>query len=171
MDKMLSETMEAYQNLIFTIVSGILGQNRVCDCEECTADVFVTFWQNQADFNPELCSLKNYLVMLARRKAIDRLRKISVREADALIDELLIFSDSSDVSESVLERINKDIISEVINSLDSPDREIFTMRYYYCMRVKTIASVLKKKPKFIEDRLYRTKDEIKKRLIQKNINI
>jgi len=49
------------------------------DAEEVTLDVFLQVWRRAASFDPRRGSVATWLVLMARCRAIDRLRSLSAR--------------------------------------------------------------------------------------------
>lgn len=158
--------MKQYEPLVWTVVSGILENRR--DREEAAADVFISLWNS--GFNPEADGAKSYIITLARRRAIDRLRSES-RQLSIPIDPDSELEGEFVLDDAVSDRINSEVIAEVIRSLDPPDNDIFTRRYYYGQSVKHIARELGLKPGYVKSRLERAKSGIRERLLARNIII
>ena len=60
--------LETYTPLLWSVCQRRLSDPE--DIKECVNDVFTGFCMNADRFDPEQSSLKNYLAMLADRKAI-----------------------------------------------------------------------------------------------------
>ena len=70
-----SSIMEAYNKLLWVIVGGVLnGVGTSEDIEECISDVYVSLWRNPKAYNPSKGSLKTFIAVAAKRKALDRYR-------------------------------------------------------------------------------------------------
>ncbi len=160
----LQQLMNKYEPLVYTVVRGVLTNPR--DCEEAVADVFVSLWRS--DFDDSAPGAKSYVITVARRRAVDKLRSMGEAGSELPLDEE---PTTPGIDDDVYNRINSQIIADVIRSLPSPDGEIFTRRYYYCHRVKEIARDLGLKPSYVKDRLTRAKEEIAKRLLARGINL
>ncbi len=162
----LRELMKRYEPLAWTVVRGVLSSRS--DCEEAVADLFYSLWSS--GFDPTNPGAKSYIITLARRRAVDILR---ARHGEPPLseDEMPEVDSGIEISDEVAERLNREIVADVIRSLDPPDAEIFTRRYYYNHRVKQIAADLGLKPGFVKSRLERAKSEIKRRLLACGINL
>jgi RNA polymerase sigma-70 factor (ECF subfamily) len=162
----LEAIMKKYNNLVYTVVASIIGHRRKQDIEECITDVYVSLWQSGS------CSaqddIRNLVITIARRRAIDKLRSLKRFVSEELNEEIAA---AGLLDDEVTANLNGEIIRGVIMSLAPPDGEIFTRRYYYCQSVKEIARALKVKPKHIENRLYQAKKIIREKLIAQKINI
>ena len=165
----LAKIMVQYESLVWTVVSGILKNRR--DCEEASADVFISLWRSS--FAPDAVGAKSYVITLAKRRAVDRLRA-ECREQSQPLDtdsDESIDADTSILELEVSDKINSQIIAEVITSLPPPDAEIFTRRYYYSQTVKDIAHAMKLKPLYVKSRLERAKAGIRERMIARGLII
>lgn len=154
-----------YSGLVYTVVSGILGRGRKRDIEEVMSDVFVAYWQTKK-YDESDPSVRNLLIVIARRQAVNRYRQLLRTDADELNEELAAAGLLDDI---VAQHCEAAAIREVIASLKPPDNEIFTRRYYYCQSVKEIARALGIRPKKVENRLYYAKKAIRERLLAKGI--
>ena len=165
-EKQLSAWMQKYAPMVTAVVSGILGRGHRRDTEEVVADVFYQFWRAEK-YDESDRGMRNLLLTIARRQAINRLHAIARRKEDILDDEVLdaelcaagLWDD--DVSAAC----DRTLIRAVIDGLPPPDNDIFVRRYYYCQSVKEIARALHKTPKFVENRLYLAKKTVRERLL------
>lgn len=162
----LERLMERYQNLVWTVVHSILQNPH--DCEEVCADVFVSLWKS--DFKPDAVGSKSFIITLSKRRAIDKLR--SVKPFDRDFEELsdLIPLDF-DLDDEVARNTECETIASVIRSLDPPDDQIFTRRYYYNQKIKQIAAELGLSSSFVKTRLERAKVGIREKLIALGITM
>ncbi|MBE6611662.1 MAG: sigma-70 family RNA polymerase sigma factor [Ruminococcaceae bacterium] len=160
-DRELEALIARYEALVWTVVSGILTSDS--DREEAAADVFVTLWRDNR-FDPDAPGAKTYIIKVARRRAIDRLRRIP-KQAEELTDE----SDSADVFEDTARRENARILAEVIRSLPSPAGEIFTRFYYYAQQPSVIARALGMKSGEVRRMLNDTRSAVKERLLARGV--
>lgn len=73
---------DAYRSLrepAFTAAHGVLRD--AAAAEDVVQDVFVHLWRNPGAFDPSRGSLRRYVAILARSRALDRWRSRSVRDA------------------------------------------------------------------------------------------
>lgn len=163
----MAAAMECYGDKVRWMVSHILGADRKEDIEECVSDVFVKVWQETAAYDREKGNLLSWIYGIARHTAIDRLRRLSGKEALPLE----IFQEGClgvvpDFSEDVAQRENMAVIRETVHAMKQPDRNIFLMRYFYFMPVKEIAQKLGLTQKQVENRLRRGRKRLKKELTE-----
>lgn len=71
-DAALGTLYDRHATLVFKLAMAILGSSD--DAEEVIGDVFMHAWRRGADFDPERASVRGWLTMVARSRALDRLR-------------------------------------------------------------------------------------------------
>jgi len=156
-DRELEALIARYEALVWTVVSGILTSDS--DREEAAADVFVTLWRD-GRFDPDAPGAKSYIIKVARRRAIDHLRRVPQG-----LCELTEESDTADVFEDTAKRENARILAGVIRSLPPPDGEIFTRFYYYAEQPAAIARALGMKSGDVRKSLTKSKAVVREKLL------
>jgi RNA polymerase sigma-70 factor (ECF subfamily) len=73
-------------SLVYALALRILGD--AADAEEATLDVYTQVWRTAATFDAARASAASWLAMLARSRAIDRLRSGAGRRREEPLDEL-----------------------------------------------------------------------------------
>lgn len=157
-DSGLKIAIAEYGKLVKTIVSRVL-YGRSQDVEECMADVFAALWKNSGRLLADDCSVKAWLCVIARNKAIDRYR--SMRRSDMLpLDEdiISVLIDTGSCDE-------EDDIEEIIEKLPSPDHEIFLRKYYLLQTSEVIGKALNLTAQAVNMRLSRGRKQLRKHLI------
>ena len=98
-EKGLEKLMNTYMGFVYTIVFNKL--NSICsqeDIEECVSTVFYEAFQCRNNIDPAKGSIKSFLGVLAKRKAIDRFRQhIRHTNKDVPLDESFYASQSSGI--------------------------------------------------------------------------
>ncbi len=152
-----------YYGLVSMICSRILA-NAPEDAEECVSESFLRLWQTLDTIRqPE--AMRAYLCCIARNQALSRYRKL--RESSAL--ETLNWEQLSDKQDLYLEFEKKEAaeaLHKAIMTLKEPDREIFVRKYFYFESMKSIASRFGLKEKQVDNSLYRSKQRLRKYLIE-----
>lgn len=160
-ERAMDRLMDRYSRLLWSVASKVLqGVGTEEDLEECVADVFVFLWMNPEKFDPARGSLKSYLAMVARSRALNRCRQLSRHDAVALDD--LPPSQEPAAQDTLL--LPDDALRSAIDGLREPDREIVIRRYCYDEKPREIAASLHLPVKQIENRLYRAKQLLRDRL-------
>jgi RNA polymerase sigma-70 factor, ECF subfamily len=98
-----SAAYREHRQLAFSAAQRVLGD--AAAAEDVVQDVFTTLWSNPSKFDPRRGSLPGYVAMMARSRAVDRVRS---RNAGATAVERLGVRDDLDrggVEESPAERV------------------------------------------------------------------
>ncbi|MGN1350571.1 MAG: sigma-70 family RNA polymerase sigma factor [Anaerovoracaceae bacterium] len=164
----LSVVLDTYGGSIKTICANILGRQNTRDIEECISDILTELWRSAHRMDLSKGSFRSYLYGIARHRAIDCRRKNRTAFEEAPAEEADLCT-AEDPADELTKRENAAIVQNAVDSLPSPDREIFIQRYFLFRRVKDIAQSLQITPKTVENRLYRGKALLKQRLMERGI--
>jgi RNA polymerase sigma-70 factor, ECF subfamily len=74
-----TDAYEAYAARAFAAAYRVLGE--AAAAEDVVQDVFFTIWRNPAKFDPARGSLPGYVAMMARSRAVDRVRSRQARDS------------------------------------------------------------------------------------------
>lgn len=156
----ITQVIETYSKLLWSIAGAALsGIGSAQDTEECVADTFIYLWQFPDKFDPQRGTLKTWLSIVARTKALDRCRALSRRDTLPLEEAAFVPGDGA--AEEVLLEADRQELLQAIQTLDEPDREILLRRYYRNQKPRQIALALGLPVKQVENRLYRTKKKLR----------
>lgn len=159
----LSAVIDLYSGLLYKIAANVilpLGTKE--DIEECISDSFLAFY-NQADkIDLEKASIKTYLAVITKRKAIDRYRML--KKAAALIpyDEAAL-SDAVPPDFTVSTE-KKAALIKAVRSLGEPDITIVTRKFYLGETAAEIAAELGMSEAAVQKRIERSKIRLKEEL-------
>ena len=159
----MNQVIEKYSRLLWPIASAVLvnvGSEQ--DVEECVADAFIYLWQYPEKFDPAKGSLKSWLCLVARSRAIDRYRQI-VRKGELPLEEAVL-SASVGLQEEMIGRETRQELVAAVNALGEPGREILVRRYYYNQKPRQIALALGMTVKQVDNSLYRSKRQLRRAL-------
>lgn len=156
--------MEQYGRLLWVIAAGIVsGTGNREDVEDIISDVFLALWEDPGRFDPKRGSIKTWLCVKTRSRAIDFLRK-SCRN-DLSLEEITSPEDGEDaVLEEIISRQSVDRILELIRQQDPPDREILMLRLIYEIKPSLIAAKLKLPAEEVYNRIKAGKRRLRKEL-------
>lgn len=148
-----------YSRLLWSIVGAVLSQvGTTEDMEECVADVFIDLWEHPQKYDESRGSLKAWLSVIARNKAIDRYRQKTKIQTIPLEETVLAQMGVEPEME------NKEGLQEALAELTEEEREILLRRYVYQQKPKEMAVALGLSVKQIENRLYRIKAKMRKQM-------
>ena len=137
---------DAFDAVYDQVVASVFGVVRrvvrdLAQSEEVTQDVLLEVWRNAAKFDPGRGSATAWVMTLAHRRAVDRVRSVqkeSERErriaaADVPFDE---------VAEAVESSLERERVRRCLGSLTELQRESVTLAYYGGHTYGQVASLL-----------------------------
>lgn len=160
----LKVMMDNYMALIYTIIynklSGIYSKE---DIEECVSDVFFEVFHYKSRIDLQKGSIKAFLAIIAKRKAIDMYRK-NKNNNHVPIDDVSqdLYSIVDDVADSILLKESNSELINAIKSLGEPDSEIIIRKYYFYQSSKDISKNLGLKVNTIDKKVSRCMQKLKK---------
>ena len=159
----ISSCIERYSRLLWPIAAAVLkhvGSDQ--DVEECVADAFIYLWQHPGKFDPGRGTLKSWLCIIVRSRAIDRYREITRR--DTLPLEEAVLSGGLGLQDELMRGETRRELLTAVNALGEPGREILVRRYYYGQKPREIAMALGLTVKQVDNSLYRSKRQLRETL-------
>lgn len=158
-ENMIRQVIEKYSRLLWKVSGQILDRiGCTQDVEECVADAFIYLWEHPEKYDPGRGSLKSWLCIVARSRAMDRCREITRQNVISLENALLATSGP----EELLSRVeSRRILHTALLAMEEPSREILTRRYYYGQRPGKIASAMGLTVKQVDNYLYRAKQKLR----------
>jgi len=157
-EKGLGKVMDQYMAFVYTIVYGKLLS--VCDkqdIEECVSDIFHEIYKQRNAIDLEKGSLKSYIAILSKRRAIDVFRKHQrdiVRLSTDEFDHDLVVSDT-DVERDLIDGETSERLIHEIKALGKPDSQIIIRKYYLGQNTKTISKALGIKENTVDKKVSR----------------
>lgn len=156
----MAALMTTYTRLLWKVAGEVLcGAGGEADAEECIADVYIALWERPEAFDPTRGTLKSWLCMTARCKAIDRYRALSRSRTVPMEEVMEAVTDG--VSETVMQEESYRELTEALNTLDEVERDILLRRYEAGQKPKAIAKALGLTVKQVDNTLYRTKQKLR----------
>lgn len=140
-EKGMSALIDQYAGLVYTVVKNKISA--VCtsqDIEEVVSDVFVAFYQQIDLVDTDKGKLSAYLITIAKRRAVDKLRRSCLAYDISSYDDGYIEIPDSFCMERDAEKgeLYSRLIDE-INALGEPDSTIIYHKYYLGESSKQIA--------------------------------
>jgi RNA polymerase sigma-70 factor, ECF subfamily len=122
---------------LFGILIRILGRRDLA--EDVLQEVYIRVWQRAGDFDPGISSPITWLVTIARNRALDEVKRKTMRSVDEFPGLLDVPSDDDP-------RVNHERAEErsrvlaCLDALEPEKSEIVRLAYYYGMTREEIAS-------------------------------
>jgi RNA polymerase sigma-70 factor (ECF subfamily) len=162
-ERSLDAAILSYSRLLWSIARAVLRNAGTAeDMEECVADAFIQLWKNSATLNETRGSVKTWLCVAVKSRAIDRYRRI-VRKSEVGLDEQLASCGAGLLDQTMDALLQRELLA-AIHALGEPDREIILRRFYYRQKPKDISIALDLSIKQVENRIYRAKQKLRAQL-------
>ena len=138
----LATLLHRHTPLLRTIISRVI--NNDADTEDTVQEVFCEVWRQAAHYSEEKGKALGWIVTLARRRAIDKLRK---KQAYHRAEERLLaetesnpIGDTHDVEQSASDADRAEILNRVISTLPDAQQEALKFAFYRGMSQREIAA-------------------------------
>lgn len=159
-EKALDIMINIYAGLVYTIASDKLSL--ICskeDIEECVSDVFYEVYRQREAIDLQKGSLKAFIAVVSKRKAIDIYRSLKNKNSKIVPLENILYEhteqDNTNGEQVVTEKEGQAVIIKEIKALGEPDSEIFIRKYYFGQSTKLIAKALGIKENTIDKKVSR----------------
>ncbi len=160
----IRQMMQRYAALAYSIVVGRAGSAASAeDIEECVSDVFFEVYRQRGRFDPEKGTLRAFVSVVARRRAINLFRR-TVREAGRRADGEPPEGETDSFEELLIGAEERHSLIETVRSLGEPDSQIIFRKYYFGQKSKEIASDLGMTPGAVDTRLSRALGKLRSML-------
>jgi len=156
--------MNNYMALIYTIIFNKLSSMYSKeDIEECVSDVFFEVFRYRNRIDLQKGSIKAFLAVIAKRKAIDMYRK-NKNNNHIPIDDISqsLYTAEDEVADSILLNESNSELIDAIKSLGEPDSEIIIRKYYLSQSSKDISKNIGLKVNTIDKKVSRCIQKLKK---------
>ncbi len=156
--------MDTYSKSVYSLIYRILnGYGNNQDIEDCTSCVFTDAWEKCLLYDPEKGSVRTWLLILSKYKALDYLRKLK-KQNEISIDDMpqSVVENAENI---VISKENLQQIIEIINKLNKKDRSIFYDRYFFQESIKNIAANYRLSKHAVENRLWRCRKYVYENLL------
>ena len=159
-ERAINDVIVKYSKLLWPIVFAVLKKvGTEQDVEECVADVFIDLWENPDKYDATRGTLKSWLCMVARCKAIDRYRSLSRYNIVPLESAMMV--GRMGMQDAMLQEETKRELIAAVNALADIEKDILIRRYYYEQKPREIAKALDMPLKQVENHLYRSKQKLR----------
>ena len=149
-----------YSKLLWSVAARVLdGVGNEQDAEECVADVFIDLWFDPNAFDSSRGSLKTWLCIKCRSKAIDRFRRITAHLTDEL--SIDIVSDMLGPDERVIGKEDMSRLRDAVMGLEEPSKEIMIRRFFAGQKPAEISAAMELPVRKIENVIYRSKEKLR----------
>lgn len=135
-DAALATIYDQYGALVHGIALRLVGSDAAADiCQE----VFVSLWNQPDRWDPMRGSLRTFLAMIARRRAIDHLRSSGRRTANEQRAQRTAPAIVPNVDEAALALVAGDGIRAALAALPDPQRRAIELAYFDGLTFRQVA--------------------------------
>lgn len=136
----LAELYDRYSPTLLGLIKRVLGN--AADAEEVLQEVFVHVWNQAARYDAARSSVSTWLVLIARSRAIDRLRsrRVVERTHEAAQQENPGDHTSPEGAENVFMHERRERVRRELTKLPPEQREVLEMAFYQGLTQTEIAS-------------------------------
>lgn len=146
--------MKQYAALCYYIAKQKLLDFPQEEVEECVSDVFLAFYHQYTAIDLERGSIKGFLAVLSRRKAVDRWRKLAGKETLPLQEEITAV-------DTLEQQEDRQILLDAVRTLGDPDGKILLLKYYFGYPSKKIAAVYGLQENTVNQKIRRSLAKVK----------
>lgn len=167
-----SEVMKRYANKIYSFVIRMIGYSPEAD--DAVQDVFMKAFSNLNKYDNTRAKFSTWLFTIARNHCIDILRKRkSVYSLDTIYEDTEGYFEPVDDKRNVEELLDKkmkvEFIEKEIEEMREDYREILLLRYIEGFSYQEISEILDIPLGTVKTNLYRAREHLKDRLVDKEV--
>ncbi|MFI0510377.1 RNA polymerase sigma-70 factor (ECF subfamily) [Streptomyces canus] len=139
---------EAFARVYDTVVGSVFGVVRAvlrdqAQSEEVVQEVLVEVWRTAPRYRSDRGTAINWILTLAHRRAVDRIRSVDAAAARdhkaALLDRL---PEYDEVAEHVEARLEREQVRRCLRTLTEIQRQAVTLAYYRGLTYRQVAEAL-----------------------------
>jgi RNA polymerase sigma factor (sigma-70 family) len=135
----LAEVYDAHATAVYGLALRVTHDHGVA--EDIVQEVLLDLWQRPERYDPDAASLRGWLCMIGRRRAIDWLRRQVTRDKYALIlaggPPTAVTVEDDVITATVLK-----VFRSAVHDLPTPHREAIALAYYYGLTYREVAQRL-----------------------------
>lgn len=165
----LDEILRRYGRMLKNFAGRILPSAQ--DAEECVNDALLDIWNTVPSYRP--ASVASYAAMLTRRRAIDRLRRMTAKKRGGGVYLVALEELEECIPTPAASNEDADALREALNGflagLPAEDRLLFMGRYFALASIESLAENHGVTKNTINIRLSRMRKKLKTELKERNL--
>ncbi|MFY9804851.1 MAG: sigma-70 family RNA polymerase sigma factor [Candidatus Acidiferrales bacterium] len=132
----LAALYDRYAGMLSSVLNRILRDTQAA--EEILQDIFYQLWRNAAQFDPQRGSLPGWLMVIARHRAISRLRRRNPAAGEELVENTVILPATLENAVVQQELLGK--VKSAMENLPQEQRATLELAYYEGLTHSEIAA-------------------------------
>jgi len=137
-DHALAEVFDALANSVYGSALRVLGDNSAA--QDVVQDVFVELWRHPGRYDPAAGTLRTYLIVLARHRAVDlvrsELRRVARQERSYRLTPAPLMASAGD---EVLAAETAGLVRSAVQSLPATQRQVVELAYFDGLTCREVA--------------------------------
>ncbi|MGH7691232.1 MAG: sigma-70 family RNA polymerase sigma factor [Candidatus Dormibacteria bacterium] len=98
--------------------------------EEVVQDAFLSLWRLAASYAPERASVRSWLLVMVRSRAIDRLRPASARARPVPLDDQPQLTAVNDTWRAAADSLRRKVVQSALTQLPSEQVQVLELAYF-----------------------------------------
>jgi RNA polymerase sigma-70 factor, ECF subfamily len=131
----LAVLYDRYAGMLSSVLNRILRDTQAA--EEILQDIFYQLWRTASQFDSARGSLPGWLMVIARNRAISRLRKHNPSEGDEFTENTIVIPANLDTVVAQRELLRR--VQSALDSLPKEQRAVLELAYFQGMTHSEIA--------------------------------
>jgi RNA polymerase sigma-70 factor, ECF subfamily len=132
----LAALYDRYAGMLSSVLNRILRDTQAA--EEILQDIFYQLWRNASQFDPQRGSLPGWLLVIARNRAISRLRRHNPASGDELLENTVIVPGNLESVVAQQQLLGK--VKSAVENLPKEQRATLELAYYEGLTHSEIAA-------------------------------
>ena len=140
-DHALAEVFDALAHSVYGSALRVLGDNSAA--QDVVQDVFVELWRHPGRYDPAAGTLRTYLSVLARHRAVDlvrsELRRVARQERSYRLTPASLMAD---VGDEVLAAETAGLVRSAVRLLPASQRQVIELAYFAGLTCREVAQAV-----------------------------
>jgi RNA polymerase sigma-70 factor (ECF subfamily) len=133
----LSELYDRHAPLMASVAQRILGDRELA--EDLVHDVFMEAWRAAANYDPARGTVRTWLMVRLRSRALDRKRSAAYRREIAT-DRMPVSTDDGDTARALTEAPDAQVVRAALAELPEEQRQVLELAYFEGLSSSEIAT-------------------------------
>lgn len=147
----LAETYRRHGGAVHSLARRVLGDASIAD--DVTQDVFMRLWDEPERYDHHRGTLRSYLLVLAHRRAVDRVRQDTARRERELRDARLRAGAGYGLEDEVEDIVVAERLKEALRVLSADERSAIELAYFGGNTYRQVAELLEQPEGTVKSRI------------------